>query len=84
MSAYRFFLSRTKCGVIPSSNGELACGNLKRREEILGLMMALPEVRLAEHHEVLHLIKSHRLYGRDLGWVDSHLLASTFLMHCTR
>jgi len=63
--------------------GELACGNLNRREEILGLLMALPEVRLAEHHEVLHLIELRRLYGRGLGWVDAHLLTSALLMHCT-
>ena len=62
--------------------GELACGNLRNREEILTLLAALPEARVAEHHEVLHLVESARLYGRGLGWVDAHLLASALLSRC--
>ena len=55
--------------------GELACGNLQKRQEILDLLAALPEARLAEHNEVLHLLDSARLHGRGLGWIDAHLLA---------
>lgn len=62
--------------------GELACGNLRNREEILTLLAALPEVRVADHHEVLHLVGSTRLYGRGLGWVDAHLLASALISQC--
>ena len=62
--------------------GELACGNLRRREHILTLLAALPEARLAEHQEVLHLLNSAHLYGRGLGWVDLHLLASALFSHC--
>ncbi len=62
--------------------GELACGNLRRRGQILGLLAALPETRLAEHDEVMHLLDSARLHGRGLGWVDLHLLASTLISGC--
>jgi len=62
--------------------GELACGNLRRREEVLGLLMALPEARLAEHQEVLQLLDSARLSGRGLGWIDLHLLASSLISGC--
>lgn len=62
--------------------GELACGNLRRREQILSLLAALPEARLAEHHEVLHLLDTAHLYGRGLGWVDLHLLASAMISGC--
>jgi hypothetical protein len=62
--------------------GELACGNLRNREEILTLLGALPEARIAEHHEVLHLVESARLYGRGLGWLDAHLLASALITRC--
>jgi hypothetical protein len=62
--------------------GELACGNLRSREQILGLLAALPEARLAEHHEVLHLLDTSHLYGRGLGWVDLHLLASAMISGC--
>ena len=62
--------------------GELACGNLRNRQEILGLLAALPEARLADHHEVLHLMESRRLYGCGLDWIDAHLLASALLTDC--
>ena len=62
--------------------GELACGRLKNREEILGLLNALPQADSAEHDEVLHLLDSHRLFGHGLGWVDLHLLASALLAEC--
>lgn len=62
--------------------GELACGNLRRRKQILGLLAALPEAYLAEHHEVLHLLDRAHLYGRGLGWVDLHLLASALITRC--
>jgi hypothetical protein len=37
---------------------------------------------MAEHHEVLHLLDSAHLYGRGLGWVDLHLLASALISRC--
>jgi predicted nucleic acid-binding protein len=62
--------------------GELACGTLRRRGEILSLLKALPESKLLEHEEVLNFLDARRLYGRGIGWVDAHLLASTLLTGC--
>jgi len=59
--------------------GELACGNLKNRDEILELLASLPEAGIAEQHEVLHVIARHRLPGRGVGWVDAHLLTAALL-----
>jgi len=59
--------------------GELACGRLGRRAELLSLLADLPEVELVEHDEVLAFIESHGLAGGGLGWIDVHLLASTVL-----
>jgi len=59
--------------------GELACGNLKKRTEILALLQALPMAVSAEHVEVLRFIEDHRLMGKGLGFIDMHLLASTLL-----
>jgi predicted nucleic acid-binding protein len=59
--------------------GELACGNLSRRDEILSLLRALPGAPSASDAEVLSLVESHRLMGRGLGWIDVHLLASALL-----
>ena len=63
--------------------GELACGTLRNRREILTMLRALPEARVAEQEEVLRFLEARRLYGRGLGWVDAHLLASTLLTGCT-
>lgn len=59
--------------------GELACGNLKNRQEILTLMKALPITIKAEHEEVLRFIEMPSLMGRGLGYIDVHLLASVLL-----
>ena len=62
--------------------GELACGMLKNRTEILALFQALPEAQVAEQHEVLTFLESHKLFGLGLGWVDVNLLASAQLTGC--
>jgi predicted nucleic acid-binding protein len=56
--------------------GELACGNLSRRREILSSLAALPHAPLADHDEVLRLISDRHLMGKGLGWIDVHLLAA--------
>ena len=63
--------------------GELACGMLQKRSEILSMLKALPEAHVLEHEEVLTFLEARRLYGRGIGWVDVHLLASTVLTGCT-
>ncbi|MBE0448003.1 MAG: type II toxin-antitoxin system VapC family toxin [Actinobacteria bacterium] len=59
--------------------GELACGNIKNRSEILSLLKALPRVTQARHDEVMQFIENYRLMGLGLGYIDMHLLASTLL-----
>jgi len=59
--------------------GELACGNLKNRNEILSLLQSLPVAKQAEHKEVLQFIEVNQLMGKGIGYVDAHLLASATL-----
>jgi predicted nucleic acid-binding protein len=59
--------------------GELACGNLRRRDQILALLKDLPRAGVATDDEVLFFIERHTLMGRGLGFVDVHLLASVAL-----
>lgn len=61
--------------------GELACGNLKNRKEILALLSNLPSAKMATHAEALHLTESRALHGSGVGWIDVHLLASASLSH---
>ena len=56
--------------------GELACGNLKNRTEILALLQALPAVGQVADMEVLGFIERQRLMGKGLGYIDLHLLAA--------
>ncbi len=62
--------------------GELACGNLKNRREILNLLQALPSVHQVDDDELLYFIDLHSLSGKGLGLVDMHLLASAHLESC--
>jgi predicted nucleic acid-binding protein len=59
--------------------GELACGNLRRREVFIDSLAELPQTPGASHAEVLALVEARGLAGRGLGWVDMHLLASSLL-----
>jgi predicted nucleic acid-binding protein len=61
--------------------GELACGSMANRREILKLLETLPGIVIAGHREVLHLVEEKRLYGQGVGWIDAHLLASVILAH---
>jgi len=56
--------------------GELACGNLKNRGEVLSLLHALPSVPTIDQDEFLAFVEHNHLAGRGLGLVDIHLLAS--------
>jgi len=59
--------------------GELACGNLKNRHEILIYLQSLPMAILAEDGEVLRFIENHQLMGKGLGYIDVHLIAAAVL-----
>jgi len=62
--------------------GEIACGNLRGRAEFLADMFELPFATRAGDAEVLSMIEEHRLWGRGIGWIDAHLLASARLSAC--
>jgi predicted nucleic acid-binding protein len=62
--------------------GELACGTLRNRQEILALLRALPQAPVAESEEALRFVEGRHLYGHGLGWVDVNLLASALLGKC--
>ena len=62
--------------------GELACGMLKNRSEILALLQALPEAQVPGYQEVRTFLESMKLFGQGLGWVDVNLLASAQLTGC--
>lgn len=63
----------------PFVTGELALGHLRKRDEVLSLMRALPSAPELSHDEALTFAEAHRLAGSGVGWIDAHLLASARL-----
>ncbi len=72
-------LNDGKVACHPFIIGELACGNLKNRNEILTYLQSLPMTILAEDEEVLNFIENNQLMGMGLGYIDVHLIASAVL-----
>ena len=69
-------LSSGEVSFHPMVVGELACGNLRRRKEVIALLHALPALDRVTDDEILFFVEKHRLHGKGLGLIDMHLLAS--------
>jgi predicted nucleic acid-binding protein len=44
--------------------GELACGNLRKRDDVLKLLNDLPAATIASQEEVLHFVECNKLMGQ--------------------
>lgn len=60
----------------PMVLGELALGNLKDRQLLLGLWQALPSMPIATDAQVLAVIEAQNFMGTGIGWIDAHLLTA--------
>ena len=78
-AALRGLLVRGAVLMHPFVLGELACGSLTERAQLLGHLRSLPSAVVAEPAEVLSFIESQALHGLGIGYVDVHLLASVRL-----
>ncbi len=58
---------------------ELALGSLRDRAKALALLDLLPQVKVAQLHEVRRMIESRRLYSLGVGLIDVQLMASIFI-----
>lgn len=59
--------------------GELACGNFKNRNEIFSLLNNISTLPIVTIDEYLYFLDSNHLFGKGIGFVDIHLLASAKL-----
>ena len=59
--------------------GELRLGNIPKRHHFLRLIEDLPQAIQATHNEVTYLIEENKLYGKGIGYIDTHILASSML-----
>lgn len=73
-------LNNTEVICHPLVIGELACGNLKNRKEILTLLASLPMAPEVDYDEALDFIELNNLMGKGLGFIDVMLLASSRLV----
>ena len=59
--------------------GEIACGSIKNRAQILSLLESLQQVQVSLHSEVLFMLKTHKLFGKGIGFIDLHLLSAALI-----
>jgi predicted nucleic acid-binding protein len=72
-------LNRGQVFAHPFVIGELGLGSLRQRATIIGALQDLPKATVADDGEVLAFIERQSLYGRGIGYIDAHLLASVRL-----
>lgn len=77
-------LKTSKALIHPFVIGEIACGNLADRAEILSLLNDLPTLPVAAESSVLYFIEQNQLMGLGIGYIDAHLLTATALEPPTR
>lgn len=64
--------------------GELLIGDAGRsRKRLLEAYAKIHRARTVPHVEVVEFVAARQLHGRDVGWIDVHLLASAVVERCT-
>jgi len=57
--------------------GELLIGEVGGgRKRLLDAYVQMHQSRTVSHHEVVEFVRSRRLFGRGVGWIDVNILAS--------
>jgi predicted nucleic acid-binding protein len=59
--------------------GELLVGDLGGRTAMLTAYARFNYAASVPHDEVVALVRARRLFGRGIGWVDAHILASSLV-----
>jgi hypothetical protein len=63
--------------------GELLMGDVGRRKPLLDNYEQMHQAPLVPHSDVVAFVRSRRLHGRGIGWIDAHLLASSLVGRLT-
>ncbi len=74
-------LNQSAAVMHPMVLGELVCGNLHNRKAIIALWHNLPQLAAVTDAEALYFLDQNTLWGRGIGYIDLHLLASVSM--CT-
>lgn len=60
--------------------GELSLAHFKKsdRKKIFERLQALEKIPSSKHEEVFVFAERHKLAGKGIGWIDSHLLHAAY------
>jgi predicted nucleic acid-binding protein len=59
--------------------GEIACGGIKNRYEIISLLNDLPSTDVLDHSEIMEFIENRGIMNKGIGYIDVHLLGSALV-----
>ena len=59
--------------------GELLMGDRGDRRALLDAYAQMHRAASVSHEEVVAFVQAQRLFGRGVGWIDVHLLASAII-----
>ena len=59
--------------------GELLIGDRGGRRQLLADYGLMHQAPIVPHREVVEFVRARRLYGRGIGWIDTHLLAASIV-----
>ena len=60
-------------------HGELLIGDAGGRTRFLAAYAEIRRAGTIPHAEVMELVRTRKLQGRGIGWIDAHLLAATLV-----
>jgi predicted nucleic acid-binding protein len=59
--------------------GEIACGGIKNRYEIISLLNDLPSTDILDHSDIMEFIENRKIMNKGIGYIDVHLLGSALV-----
>ena len=59
--------------------GELACGGINNRDEIINLLNELPSTDILDHYDIMEFIEYRNIMNNGIGYIDVHLLGSALV-----
>jgi predicted nucleic acid-binding protein len=63
--------------------GELSVGDRGGRVKLLASYKVMRQAASVAHAEVVEFVRSRKINGRGIGWIDAHLLASAVVAPST-
>ena len=59
--------------------GEIACGGIKNRNEIINLLNDLPSTEILDHADIMGFIENRKIMNKGIGYIDVYLLGSALV-----